>query len=154
MLQIAGAVRAKLGQSAFRDGAKRSVAGAGLLALASTIRARCRRDPEEQRAPAWLHIGGVALIVVALFPYISATDDVLRIEHFSAQHDRHHPTKQNQSDDLMRLYETMDSPLVCRVCEVTMTFSFISLVFTPVATLIDRVAPLQAGRSPPWIETA
>lgn len=96
---------------------------------------------------------GVALIVVALFPYISATDDVLRIERFNAQHDSTNPHKQTPSDDLMRLYETMDSPLVCRISEIVLTFFFISVVFTPIRMLIDRIAPLQAGRSPPLSTT-
>lgn len=121
----------------------------GLFALGNTIRATCRQNSQPKRAPAWLYIVGVTLIVVALFPYISATDDVLRIEHFNAQHNSHHSNKQSQNDDLIRLYETMDSPLVCRVCEVALTFFFISLVFTPGLTLLDRSEPLQAGRSPP-----
>ncbi len=121
----------------------------GALALANTIRATFHRDPEKKRAPAWLHIVGVALIVVALFPFISATDDVLRIEHFNAQHDRSHPNKQTQNDELMRLYQTMDSPLLCRASEIVLIFFFISVVFTPLATLIERIAPFEAGRSPP-----
>ena len=103
----------------------------GVIALASTIRAAFHPSAVESRTPAWLHVVGVALIVAALFPYISATDDVLRIEHFNSQQN-HHSSKQSQNDDLMRLYEAMDSPLVCRVSEVALTFFFISLVFTPV----------------------
>ena len=122
----------------------------GILALASTTRAAFRRPASIKRAPAWLHIVGVALIVVALFPYISATDDVLRIEHFNSQQNHQHSSKQSQNDDLIRLYETMDTPLVCRVSEVALTFFFISLVFTPIAKLLDRIAPSEAGRSPPF----
>src|SRR5581483_3701098 len=108
-----------------------------------------RRSANSRRGPAWLHIVGVGLIVAALFPYISATDDVLRVEHFNAQHDQQHPSKQNRMNDLMRLYETMDSPLVCRTTEVVMTLFFVSAVFTPVLRAIDRIAPFEAGRSPP-----
>lgn len=121
----------------------------GLLALASTIRTSFRAKAAQKRGPAWLHVVGVALIVVALFPYISATDDVVRIEHWNAEHNHQHPGKHSQNDELIRLYETMDTPLVCRICEVALTFFFISLVFTPLARLIDRIAPSQAGRSPP-----
>jgi hypothetical protein len=121
----------------------------GGLALARTIRATwCQSDVTTPKSR-WLHIVGVALIVAALFPYISATDDVLRIEHFKAQHDSRHSSKQTENDDLMRLYETTDSPLVCRVCQVALVFFFISLVFTPAARLMERIAPLHAGRSPP-----
>lgn len=119
----------------------------GVLGLAATIRASFRSESPQVRRSAWFHGVGVALIVVALFPYISATDDVLRIEHWNAEHQ--HSSKQSQNDQLIRLYETIDTPLICRICEVAFTFFFISLVFTPVARLVDRIAPAQAGRSPP-----
>ena len=121
----------------------------GVLALACTAHAAFRRPPERRRAPAWLHIVGVGLIVAALFPYISATDDIVRIEHFSSQHDSSHPHKQSKTDDLIRLYETMDTPLTCPVCQVVLIFFFVSLVFAPLARLIERIAPFEAGRSPP-----
>jgi hypothetical protein len=121
----------------------------GGLALARTVRVTWRQPDVTTPKSRWLHIVGVALIVAALFPYISATDDVLRIEHFKAQQDSRHSTKQTQNDDLMRLYETTDGPLVCRVCDVALVFFFISIVFTPVVRLIEPIVPLHAGRSPP-----
>lgn len=121
----------------------------GALALACTTHATFRRKDGERRAPAWLHIVGVGLIVAALFPYISATDDIVRTEHFSSQHEPHHAGKQNKTDDLVRLYETMDTPWVCPVVEVALTFFFVSLVFAPMARHIQRIAPFEAGRSPP-----
>ena len=121
----------------------------GFLALACTAHAAFSRKREQRRAPAWLHIVGVGLIVAALFPYISATDDILRIEHFSSQHDSHHSGKQTKTDDLIRLYEVMDTPLVCSVSEVALIFFFVSLVFAPLLRRIERIAPFQAGRSPP-----
>ena len=123
----------------------------GLLALACTAHAVFRQKPEQRRAPAWLHIVGVGLIVAALFPYISATDDVLCIEHFSSQHKSRHPGKQTKIDDLIRLYEVMDTPLACPVSQVALTFVFVSLVFAPFAPLSDRIAPMEAGRSPPFL---
>jgi acyl-coenzyme A synthetase/AMP-(fatty) acid ligase len=122
----------------------------GLLALASTGRAALRRSPIAKSAPAWLHVVGVGLIVVALFPYISATDDVLRIEHFNSQHDQQRQDKQSRTDNLMRLYETADSGLVSHTCEVAMTLFVVGIVFTPAQTLVERIAPLEAGRSPPF----
>ena len=121
----------------------------GALALARTICVTFGQAAVRTPTSRWLHIVGVGLIIAALFPYISATDDVLRIEHFKAQHDPRHQSKQTQNDDLMRLYETMDSPLVCPISEVSLVFFFISIVFTPVVRLIERIAPLHAGRSPP-----
>ena len=121
----------------------------GACALASTIRAAVAQRHARQRTATWLHIVGVALIVAALFPYISATDDVLRVEHFTSQHDQRHSDKNNRTNDLIRLYETMDAPLVCRIAQVAITLLFISLVFTPVLRAIERIAPLASGRSPP-----
>jgi hypothetical protein len=121
----------------------------GLVAVASTIRVRLSETADCKRAPAWLHVVGVGLIVAALFPYISATDDVLRVEHFKAQQDQRHSGSQSRSQNLMRLYETMDNPLVCRSPELAITVFFILLIFTPAPRLIHRIAPLRAGRSPP-----
>jgi hypothetical protein len=131
----------------------------GLVALVVTARSmsgRRRRAAQAAHsrpgAPGWLHIVGVCLIVVALFPYISATDDVLRIEHFNAQASRQStslPGKHSQTDNLIRLYETMDAPLVCTVREISLVFFFICLVFTPARRLLERIQPQQAGRSPP-----
>lgn len=121
----------------------------GLLAFASATRVALRRSAGKDSARAWLHVVGVALIVAALFPYISATDDVLRIEHFDAQHAQQHSHKPGHNDDLMRLYETLDSPLLCRACEIVFTFTFILFVILPVTRPVERIVPLAAGRSPP-----
>jgi len=123
----------------------------GGSALINTIHSSFTRNPARTHDSRWLHIVGVALIVAALFPYISATDDVLRIEHFKTHHNPHHPSKQSQNDDLMRLYETMDSPLVGRITEVSVVFFFVSVIFVPVAQAIGRIAPFRAGRSPPLL---
>ncbi len=119
----------------------------GVLALGGTVRTTCFQKRPHTRG--WLHVVGVALIVAALFPYISATDDVLSIEHFKAQHDSNHSGKKTQNDTLMRLYETMDTPLVCQVRQVALVWFFIAIVSFPVVRLIERAAPFRAGRSPP-----
>ncbi len=126
----------------------------GLVALVSTTRATLRRSAGRKKASAWLHVVGVGLIVAALFPYISATDDVLRAKHFNAQHNGSHPGKQSRMDNLIRLYEALDTPLLCEAREVAFTFFFFSLVFTPAIRAANRIVPLQAGRSPPSLIAA
>lgn len=126
----------------------------GLAALASTARAALARKPRPKNSPAWLHIVGVALIVASLFPYISATDDALRAEHFAAQHEHGHAGKHNRMDNLMRLYEAMDNPLVSEARTIVLTFFFISLIFVPVLRAVSQLAPHQAGRSPPSLAVA
>lgn len=123
----------------------------GFLALAGTLRTRLRQPFAGKRAPAWLHIAGVALIVAALFPYISATDDVLRIQHFSAQQQHQHPDKKHSNDNLIRLYETMDTPLLSSAVVLVFATFFVALAVAPVRRLIDRSEPFESGRSPPTV---
>jgi hypothetical protein len=126
----------------------------GVLALASTIRSTYRQRSKKGRTPAWLHIVGVALIVAALFPYISATDDVLCIEHFSSQQKPGNAGQKSQNDDLIRLYQTIDTPLVAAVKQISLTLFFVVLVVALVARRIDRHPPFESGRSPPSALTA
>lgn len=122
----------------------------GFLALAGTAAAVLRRAPSRRRSPAWLHIVGVALVVIALFPYFSATDDVLRVEHFNSQHEHaDHPGKKSANDSLMRLYQAMDTPLVCSTFAVLLTFLFAWFIVVPSLLSIERAVPFRAGRSPP-----
>ena len=122
----------------------------GAIALACTIRARSRGPVTQQRiGAAPLHVIGVALIVAALFPYISATDDVVRIQNFDQQHDTHHPAKTPQNQNLIRLYETMDTPLVCSVQEIQLVLFFFALVFASAVACVERSRPSKSGRSPP-----
>ena len=117
----------------------------GAVALAATLGLSRRASFSKKQ----FHLVGVTAIVVALFPYISATDDVLRIEHLKAQQTHTNGSKQKASDDLLRLYETLDSPLICDTCRITVTLVFFSLLAAPVQRLIRRSIPLEAGRSPP-----
>ena len=121
----------------------------GVVALTSTIRASTRGSAPN-RSAACLHVVGVALIVAALFPYISATDDLVRSENLSTQQDRDHsPGKKTPNDNLIRLYETLDSPLACQSCILVMTFFALWIVFLPVVKRDHRVTPACAARSPP-----
>lgn len=120
----------------------------GLVALLGSIHAVFLRKEDERDARRWLLVVGVGLIVAALFPYISATDDVLRIDHDQTQRS-HDAGQKHQTDNLMRLYETMDTSVVCRIQPLILTLvfaAFITVVFTRSVVL---VAPATAGRSPP-----
>jgi hypothetical protein len=95
-------------------------------------------------------IASIALVVAALlFPYISATDDVLRIEHLRGQQKQTSPSQRAPNDDLIRLYQTMDTPMVPSAVQVSVTLFFVLLVITPAAYRIFRNAPFESGRSPP-----
>ena len=97
----------------------------------------------------WLHVVGTGVIVAALFPYISATDDVLRTEHLSEQHKQTGTSSSSSTNDLMRLYQTLDAPVIADAKQTTLTLIFVMLVSTLLVRLIDRSTPLQSGRSPP-----
>ena len=118
----------------------------GVIALASAVRSGIRRN----RSGAWLHIIGVALIVAALFPYISATDDLVRSEDLSNQHTQDHsPGRKTHNDNLIRLYVALDSPLLSSTCAFVMTFFAVWFVLLLLVKRARRVAPACAGRSPP-----
>jgi hypothetical protein len=121
----------------------------GVIALAATLGLSRRVSSKKNRLSGWLHLIGVAAIVVALFPYISATDDLLRIEHFNTQQAHQNGSKHSSSDDLLRLYETLDSPLLCNTCRIILTLIFLSLLAAPAHNLVRRSVTLITGRSPP-----
>ncbi len=125
----------------------------GVIALGSTARVALR--DAANRSSACLHIIGVALIVAALFPYISATDDLVRSEEVSSHqgHDRA-PAKKTPNNNLVRLYETLDSPLACAKCVLTLTLLAIWIVFLPAPKQYRRAAPSWNGRSPPQFLSA
>jgi hypothetical protein len=122
------------------------------MALIGTFRI-CLRSEKESGKSRWLLLVGVALIVAALFPYVSATDDVLRINRFSTEHTQPDGTKRhNKADDLVRLFETLDTPLVCRIASVSLIFVFVAFVAVYLESGIDRSIPLTSVRSPPaWV---
>lgn len=125
----------------------------GALALASTVRAAV--VAHAHRRPAWLHIIGVALIIAALFPYISATDDLVWTETLASQHadDHSSPAKKAPNSNLIRLYETLDTPLAPATCSLSIIFLAIWLIMVPTLKRIRRFAPAWAGRSPPLVVT-
>jgi hypothetical protein len=123
----------------------------GALALSAVFvadaRERCFR-PFRHRA---LHIIGTALVVIALFPYISATDDVVQIEHANAdagQHDKQ-SGQHRPGNDLWRLYDASDHSVVASCAFVAPSFTFVSVVDTPAAIISETSVPQAAGRSPP-----
>ena len=121
----------------------------GVLALIGTFRI-CLHSKKESGKSRWLLLVGVGLIVTALFPYVSATDDVLRIDRFSDQHTKSDGTKRHsRADDLVRLFETLDTPLVCHIARVSFTFIFVAFVCIYFASRIDRSSPFISVRSPP-----
>ena len=99
--------------------------------------------------PRWLQMVGVASIVVALFPYISATDDLIRIANSQPQSSQNPSTQHGPAADLLRLYEVSDAPLATRVSGFAITFAFECLLFVAAKRELRRSVPQQSGRAPP-----
>ena len=126
----------------------------GAVALVWILRARYRSGPQKSVGATSLNLVRLTLVLAALFPYVSATDDVLTIQTVDQQHDHSHPARQSQKQNLIRLYETMDTPLVCRVQEIAFVLFFVALVITQVAKWSSRSEPAESGRSPPALVLA
>jgi hypothetical protein len=94
-------------------------------------------------------LAGIILVLAALFPIISATDDVLRVEHYTSEHGGHHSRRSTTGDELIRLYEAMDAPLTVQASRIEFILLFISFVTVVKTAVLTRVAPFAAGRSPP-----
>jgi hypothetical protein len=125
----------------------------GLLAFGNALRAS-RSEAGSPRRLKSFQVVGIALILAAIFPYISATDDILRVENYASRHAHAGEkaplgSKSTPSDNLVRLYATIDSPLICRSTTLAVTFVFLTFVFLPVVGVVDRATPLRLGRSPP-----
>ncbi len=120
----------------------------GICALTSTIRYTWAKQAAQSKRRAWPHVVCAGLIVAALFPYISATDDLLRVAHFSDQK-LCTTSRTNQTNELMRLYQAMDTPIIAEVRRAGLVLFFVVFVTPLQVQQIDGAAPRQGGRSPP-----
>ncbi len=126
----------------------------GACAVTWTVRARFRRHPRRSVTSTSLHVIRLALVLAALFPYISATDDIVSIQTLDQHHDQSRPARQSQNQTLIRLYDTLDTPLVCRVQAIAFVLFFVALVIAPVLRCITHSEPSESGRSPPVLAFA
>jgi FtsH-binding integral membrane protein len=122
----------------------------GLVAAVGTFRFVFRRDCG-QHSHRWASVVIVAVIVAALFPYISATDDALRLSDLTAdsQQGQSPDSKVHGHDGLRLLYETMDSPLPPYGCELIVVFLFSALVAIYLCSASESVSAWHVGRAPP-----
>ena len=119
----------------------------GILAVATAIAAARVRGAAPHRKR--LQILCVAVIVAALFPYISASDDSLRVHHFSSEKHQQQTGKHSASDNLLRLYEVMDAALAVAVYKLVLTLFWLAFTVLALRPVLELSVPLPAGRSPP-----
>jgi len=120
----------------------------GTMALLRTLCASRRIARNSSRRRQLFEAVGVASIIIALFPFISATDDVLHVQQYVTQHEDGQSPRGHDTN-LLRLFETADHSLVSRCALVGITLVFLELVFVVLSSCASRTAPLIVGRSPP-----
>jgi hypothetical protein len=120
----------------------------GLIALVFTLgRAMKGRSP-------LLCCVGIGLIVATLFPIISASDDVIRIQHLEQSHSSHQKSSDTDShkrtsENVIRLYEAMESPLAATPVQIAFTLFFAFLIIPLCNAYALQRTIAQSGRSPP-----
>ena len=87
--------------------------------------------------------------MVALFPYISASDDVIRVANAQSQTEHQGSSPHSPVTDLLRLYEVSDAPIVSPACTLAITFVFFCLIVTAEKIVAGRSTPKPSGRGPP-----
>jgi len=95
---------------------------------------------------------GVALIAATLFPIISASDDVIRIQHLERAHEAGHNNTSGHkrtTENLIRLYEAMESPLVPAAVRICFVLFFIFLMRPLCVANVQQRTMANGGRSPP-----
>ncbi len=112
---------------------------------ATTVRARCRR--------------GLAVLIatVALFPCVSASDDLVRFEHFQLNLKTHAgvgtslPEKANPRPALYlaRLLEALENFQISAVGWLFVTLGFFALIRVVCKLSCERSLPSPTGRAPP-----
>jgi len=125
----------------------------GTMALLRTLCASRRIARNSSRRRQLFEAVGVASIIIALFPFISATDDVLRVQQYVSQQEDG-KSRTAHDTNLLRLFETADHSLVSRCSLVGLSLVFLELVVVLFCCGATHTAPLIAGRSPPSIVAA
>jgi hypothetical protein len=118
----------------------------GFIALIA-IRARSTKS----RSPVLCCIG-VALVIATLFPIISASDDIIRIQHLERGHEsqsQRSNSHKRTTDSLIRLYEAMESPLAVTPVRVCFVLFFAFLIVSLCNPDVRQRTIAQSGRSPP-----
>ncbi len=97
----------------------------------------------------------LSLALVSLFPCVSATDDAVRLQFFTATAgDSHHDPAAPQPDKknlgtLVRLLEALDSVQISVSLVLCFCLYLFALALTETHQSLDRCLPIRAGRAPP-----
>jgi len=90
----------------------------------------------------------VLLAVVALFPCISASDDLARINLLDSKNQA--SPEARSLGELVRLFDILESAQIAVVLAVAVTLAVFAVVVTFGPDSIDRLLPSFSGRAPPF----
>lgn len=131
------------------------VLGMGAFALA--LRASCRLQSGRKALPL-AQFAGVIALAGTLFPYVSATDDLICIEAVSSltEHAAEHGSgcSRATTSGLLNLLQAQDSFVVGRAVGPSAALIVVGVVDLPVFRSFSRQRAATAGRSPPANLTA
>ena len=100
----------------------------------------------------WIQFVGAVAIAGALFPYVSATDDLVWMENLSSrtehQEGRNAGTS-NASSSLLALYHAGEAFLISRNIRIACVFVFLAMTLALVIRSFDCSRVHASGRSPP-----
>lgn len=123
----------------------------GILTFVLMLRAsRCVRSKAVSRF--WLRIAGAVAIVGTLFPYVSATDDLVWLEASntrSEHQDSRSTGSSNSNSGLLSLYHVSQSSVGSGTVRVACVLVFLAMTIAPILRTFSYVSLRPAGRSPP-----
>ncbi len=99
----------------------------------------------------------ILLAAAFLFPCVSASDDSIRVEYWTATHgdpfNQHRDPAKKSPDPslatLVRLLEALESVQIAVIWALAVALSFFALIAVQWQASLDCIAPCRRGRSPP-----
>lgn len=126
----------------------------GAIAFAMLLPSRFGR--RKFVSESWLRLAAVMAIACTLFPYVSATDDLVWFETSStlSEHQSDRQTdSSNSNSGLLGLYHASQSSVRSGTISVFCILIFLALIVLPALRRYSSVEICTAGRSPPALKT-
>jgi hypothetical protein len=123
----------------------------GAAALLAVFRTDLKHRVGSPFASRLFHFIRTGLVVAALFPYISATDDMLQIAQVRAELGDHEKRSGHHSNghDRWRVFDSNESSVATSSFRLVIAFASVGIVIATVAHSFDSFSPTGSGRSPP-----
>ena len=119
----------------------------GAVMLILTVYTSARSARAYNRA-AWLRLACTVVIAVALFPCVSATDDLVWMERASPRSE-HQSSRSDSTRLLLNFHQASEATLPVGTVRVGCTFVLLGFLLVPIFQMIARQQTRETGRSPP-----